>query len=349
MKIKILVPMVLIAAGFGMLGWWLGHRAPMHVDHKPLYYQHPMRPEVHSPVPAKDEMGMDYVAVYEEAPSVEEASVPGRSVVRLTSDVATALSVRSVPVEVRPLLRRITTYGTVAFDPSLYNALAEYREAVRARDAVASSSLPEVRERANALVEGARLKLKLSGVRPGEMADDHGLLLGEKGGAVWVYAEIYGEDIASVRPGLAARISSPAIPGREYVGSVRSVDPTVNPVTRTARARIALTNADENLKPETFVDVAVELPLGMHLSVPAGAVIDTGERSYVYVESEPLTYVPRQVKVGLRAGDFVEVLEGVAAGESVATGANFLIDSESRFRAAAAIPGESAPAEHHHD
>jgi Cu(I)/Ag(I) efflux system membrane fusion protein len=69
----------------------------------------------------------------------------------------------------------------------------------------------------------------------------------------------------------------------------------------------------------------------MTLTVPASALVETGERTFVFVETAPGKFTPRDVRVGRRAGDYVEVLSGVSAGQRVVTSAQFLIDSESNL------------------
>jgi multidrug efflux pump subunit AcrA (membrane-fusion protein) len=118
----------------------------------------------------------------------------------------------------------------------------------------------------------------------------------------------------------------------------------LNPQTRTARARILVATPDRDLRPETFVHVDIQVALGRKLAVPAEAVFDTGQRQFVFVFRGAGTFEPRTVALGPRAdGDF-EVLSGVTEGEEVVASANFLIDSESRFRAAVAAFAKSPPA-----
>ena len=77
--------------------------------------------------------------------------------------------------------------------------------------------------------------------------------------------------------------------------------------------------------------------------VPADSIIDAGERKVVFVTSGDGQFEPREVKTGATAGDLVEILSGVRAGEQVVVRANFLLDSESQLKAALAAPGTQAP------
>jgi membrane fusion protein, copper/silver efflux system len=125
-----------------------------------------------------------------------------------------------------------------------------------------------------------------------------------------------------------------------------SVDPILDPATRTARVRALLSVPQAELRPETFVTARIHVPLGRVLAVPKDAVMDTGEHRIVFVVGGEGRFTPHAVTLGREADDAWEVLGGLEAGDEVVTSANFLIDSESRFRAALAAFGE-APAPGH--
>jgi membrane fusion protein, copper/silver efflux system len=156
------------------------------------------------------------------------------------------------------------------------------------------------------------------------------------GKEVWVYAQVYEYELDRVHAGQMATITSPSSPGHSYTAKVVAVDSILNPTTRTARARILVVTPEQNLRPQAFVQVKIEVALGNKLAVPFDAVLDTGEHQIVFVVKEPGTFEPRSVKLGTQADGYYEVLSGLEAGDEVVTSANFLIDSESRFRSALA-------------
>jgi len=126
------------------------------------------------------------------------------------------------------------------------------------------------------------------------------------------------------------------VPGRTYTAKVTAIDPILNPATRTARVRMLVPTPDRSLRPESFVKVTIHVPLGEKLAVPREAVLDTGETQIVFVVKGGGRFEPRAVTLGRAAEGYYEVVSGVATGEDVVTSANFLIDSESRFRSALA-------------
>ncbi len=168
----------------------------------------------------------------------------------------------------------------------------------------------------------------------------------------WVYAQVYEFEMATVQPGQTVTISAPAQPRRTYAGRVVTVDPILDPATRTARVRIQVPSADASLRPQSFVQTTIHVPSGDVTAVPADAVLPTGERHIVFVVSGEGTFEPRAVRLGREADGYYEVVEGLQPGDEVVTSANFLIDSESRFRAALATfsadrrTGGNEPAAH---
>jgi Cu(I)/Ag(I) efflux system membrane fusion protein len=161
---------------------------------------------------------------------------------------------------------------------------------------------------------------------------------------VWVVAEVSESEVRRVRVGQAARLELPAYPGQTFVGKVSFVYPTLDAQTRTLRLRVELRNPKQLLRPGMYGTILLELPASDGLVVPSEAVVDTGEVQYVFVAKPGGRFEPRQVKVGARADGRAEILDGLRVDEVVVTTANFLIDSESRLRAA--VAGHPAAAGH---
>ncbi|HSP15652.1 MAG TPA: efflux RND transporter periplasmic adaptor subunit [Thermoanaerobaculia bacterium] len=151
---------------------------------------------------------------------------------------------------------------------------------------------------------------------------------------VWVVADVYEAEFGSLRLGGPAEITLSFAPGRVFKGSLSFIAPTVDPMTKTVKVRVDVDNRDGALKPEMFADVTLSEPKREVVAVPQSAVLNTGTRSIVFVVSAEGSFQPREVAVGANDGQFVEIRSGIEPGEKVATQANFLIDSESRLKAA---------------
>ena len=161
---------------------------------------------------------------------------------------------------------------------------------------------------------------------------------------VWIQADVYESELQFIRLGAQATTTLSYIPGRTWAGRVTFIAPTVDPMTRTVKVRSEFDNADGALKPDMFGDVVIQQPARLVVVVPDSAVLQTGTRSVVFVIKGDGTFEPREIQTGTKNGDFMEVRSGVQAGEKVVTQANFLIDSESRLKAAlAALQPESKP------
>jgi RND family efflux transporter MFP subunit len=389
--------------------------APVAGERKPIYYRDPMNPARTSPVPRKDEMGMDYVPVYEGAAAPPTATERG---VYVEPRMAQSSGVRDEEVHSRPLARTIRTVGHVTYDerrlynmnakvagwitrlyvdytgkpvrrgdplmeiysPDLYSTEEEYLLALRHRDALAASSLPEVRAQADALVRAARQRLLYFDIPDSEIralerrgfssktlrlyspADGYVVEKAVVAGAqvtpgmplfriadlssVWVLADIYEYELPWVAVGQRASVALPYAPGSALEGRVNFVYPMLAGDTRTVKVRVEVNQADRRvqLKPDMFATVTIRSPIVREaVAVPEQAVIRTGERAVGIVSLGGGWFEPRELKLGVTADGWVEVLEGVRAGERIVTSSQFLIDSESNLRAAVgamAGPGE---------
>jgi len=153
---------------------------------------------------------------------------------------------------------------------------------------------------------------------------------------VWVIADVAESDLAQIGIGTRASVTLRAYMSEPVEGEVTFVYPELKAETRTARVRIELANPDGRLKPDMYADVVFQAGADAQpaLAVPASAVIDSGSRQVVLVAKGEGRFEPRPVRLGRRGDGYVEVLDGLSAGEEVVTSATFLIDAESNLRAA---------------
>ncbi|MFA4911551.1 MAG: efflux RND transporter periplasmic adaptor subunit [Desulfobacteria bacterium] len=183
-------------------------------------------------------------------------------------------------------------------------------------------------------------KMALQGMRvmPGEKLFDVADL-----STLWVMADIYEYELPFIKVGQTARIGLSYFPGREVSSRIDYVYPALAGETRTAKVRFTIPNPEGVLKPQMFTNVEIRINLGNRLTVPAEAVIDTGVRQIVYVDKGEGNFEPREVMLGLRTEDTVEIIRGIKAGEKVAVSANFLIDSEAQLKGVAPLPMRRKP------
>jgi Cu(I)/Ag(I) efflux system membrane fusion protein len=159
--------------------------------------------------------------------------------------------------------------------------------------------------------------------------------------SVWLQMDVYEADLSAVKIGQTITAKIDAFPSAEFRGTVSFIGAVVEPSTRTVRIRATLNNRDNKLKPEMFAQAVLNVPLAKTIVVPSSSVIATGRSAVVWVEVKPNHFEARPVKLGNRAGNFYQVLEGLHEGETVAVSGGYLIDSESRLQV-------TATGEHNH-
>ena len=151
---------------------------------------------------------------------------------------------------------------------------------------------------------------------------------------IWVFAQVFQNDLGRLKVGGPAALTVDTYPGRSFVGRVDFIYPDIDMSTRTARVRLVFSNPELKLKPGMFVNVTLGIPMGEQLVIPAAGVLHSGTRAVAFVDQGGGNLEPREIELGARIDDDFIVLKGLQAGEKVVTSANFLIDSESQLQAA---------------
>jgi hypothetical protein len=304
-------------------------------DKKILYYRNPMNPQATSPVPMKDEMGMDYVPVYAEQGT---GAHPG---VYISPEKQQLIGVKKGKVQMRKLSGQILTVGRVAYDPALFTAQQEYLQILKGRQSAQKANLNEVSEQSISLLKAARSKLLLMGMSDAEIdameeqgrAEMNLYLPTNEDRNVWVYVTIYEYEAGLVKEGMPVQVDTLAYPGQTFQGRIVSVAPLLEAATRTLKARALVDNPEGKLKLEMFANVRIDYDIGEKLAIPEEAVMHAGTRDIVYVVDPNGYFEPKTVKLGAKAQGWYELLQGLAVDEEVVTSANFLVDSESKLNA----------------
>ena len=376
---------------------------------KPLYYRNPMNPAVTSPVPAKDQMGMDYVPVYA---AIDSAGPTGT--VHIDPVTVQNIGVRTATAERRTLARKIYTVGRVDYDeqritrlhpktqgwiehlrigttgeainrdeillsiysPQLVSSQQEYLLALRNFDALSASPFEDVQRGATDLVDASLERLRLLDVPEHQIEElketrevkkqlhihspAKGIVInvGARKGqfvtpqtelymiadlsSVWVFVDLFEEELPWVNVGDEAEMQISAVPGTTFKGKLTYIYPYAESKTRTIKARLEFQNRGLLLKPNMFADITIDAsPRSDTIVVPSEAIIRSGLREQVFVVRDVGKFEPREVEIGLSSGALTEILSGIAEGEEVVVSAQFLIDSESKLREAAAKMQES--------
>jgi|GEM_PF-188036 len=388
----------------GMAGTMSGER-------EILFYRNPMDPNITSPEPRQDEMGMAYVPVYSDEVDGESMGAPGSMssgpVVSIDPVTVQNMNVQTVMVERRNVSREIRTVGYLEYDqqkmvsvttkysgfvekvhvnyvgepvrkgqplfeiysPELVQTEQELLSALDYARRMENAS-PDARRRAQSLVEAARQRLSYWDIMPEQVAHleetgqvnrtlavtapSSGVVMMRMSGlegmaakpgmelfhiadlsSLWLSVEVFEDQLAWVREGSEADVTFSYFPGEHFTGKVRYIEPEVSEKTRTVSLRLEVPNRSRKLKSGMYATVVFR-PMAAEaaVAVPNQAVLRTGERNVVIVALGEGRFAPREVTLGASGEGYVQVLDGLRAGERIVTSSQFLIDSESNLKAA---------------
>jgi RND family efflux transporter MFP subunit len=157
---------------------------------------------------------------------------------------------------------------------------------------------------------------------------------------VWVMADIFEADAPRIRVAQAAHISLPG-EATSHFARITYIQPQIDAVTRTMKIRLEMANPNMQLKPDMFVDVAIDIASAPRLSVPAESVVDAGTTKTVFLDRGNGYFEPRDVETGERFDDRIEILKGLKAGDRIVISGTFLLNSETQMKAQASggMPG----------
>jgi Cu(I)/Ag(I) efflux system membrane fusion protein len=252
------------------------------------------------------------------------------------------------------------------YSPDLLASQQEYLLAIKSREQLKDSPIPSISQNGEGLVQSAKQRLMLFGVKESQIAEL------EKAGKpnirlpiytplsgvviekmvqqgqyvntgdvlfniadlsrVWVEIEVYENEFPNIKIGQRVEIQSQSFPGKPFSGRIAFIYPFLDPKTRTVKARVEMANPGMKLKPDMFVRASIKVALGKAIVVPVTAVMDTGKRQVAWVETSPGMFEPRDLQLGQRTDDRVQVLSGLKPGDKVAVSGAYLIDSESQLK-----------------
>jgi Cu(I)/Ag(I) efflux system membrane fusion protein len=361
--------------------------------------------------------GMGNMAGMEGMSGMQGMSGMAPGMVMVSPEKQQLLGVRTAVAEKKPLVKSVRTVGIITYDetkitqvyskiegwidklyvnytgkqvekgqplftiysPDLLATQQEYLLAVKAKERLSASSIPEVRSGASSLVEASRRRLALWDISEKQIRD-----LEEEGEAqrtltlyaphsgfvvkkdayqgmkimpdkelytiadlstVWVNVDIYESEIPFVRPGQRASVTLSYDPGATFSGKVSYIYPSVDEKTRTAKVRLEFPNPGFKLKPDMYVNAEIKIDGGRHLAVPEESVLDSGMKKVVFIDKGNGHFEPKEIKLGAKMDGYYQVLSGLNEGERIASSSAFLLDSESRLSEAmgamAGMPGMS--------
>nr|WP_321222001.1 efflux RND transporter periplasmic adaptor subunit [uncultured Psychroserpens sp.] len=154
---------------------------------------------------------------------------------------------------------------------------------------------------------------------------------------VWANFDVYENQIDLFKKGQEVLVTTNAYANKEFKGKVDFIDPILNTKTRTVTLRVVLNNKNDVFKPGMFVTANIERVSSSNdkvLTIPASAVLWTGERSVVYLKTNPdqTVFEMREVVLGNQIGNEYEVLEGLFVGNEIVTNGTFTVDAAAQLQ-----------------
>jgi RND family efflux transporter MFP subunit len=254
------------------------------------------------------------------------------------------------------------------YSPDLVATQEEYLIAKRGDKTLSNSEFKEVSQGAQSLLDSARRRLKLWDIsdeqirkldQSGEVSRTmtfyspvSGFVMDRKAfpqtaitpemdlyqitdlSKIWLNADVYEYEVPFVKVGQTVDMQLSYYAGKTYTGQITYIYPTVDPVARTVKVRIEVPNPNFELKPQMFANVELKINYGTKILVPQEAVMDSGDKQYVFLVHDEGTFEPRTIEMGPKLDGKVVVLSGLEPGDTIVTSGNFLVDSESRLKSA---------------
>jgi membrane fusion protein, copper/silver efflux system len=156
---------------------------------------------------------------------------------------------------------------------------------------------------------------------------------------LWSITEIFSDDLGVIKEGSSVKLQLQSYPGQEFTGKVDLIYPVVNPETRSVKIRSVFSNRNNNLKPNMYGETIFNVSLGKGLVIPVEAVIFTGRRNIVWVQTEPGKFRMQEIKTGHKLDGQYQVVSGLSEGDIIASEGSYLIDSESQLRSGTTASG----------
>ncbi len=240
------------------------------------------------------------------------------------------IGIKTTLVRIIPLQKRIIAYSRVAYDPELYTAIVEYKEAKKNY-----SSDPIYLNILNASV----LRLKQLGLTESEInkwsssqKNPDELIIGSSNGKAYIYSSIFESDISFVKKGQDVQLKIDSFPDKTFIGNIYSIDSILDNQNRTLRFRSYVSDKENLLKPQMFGNLEITIPLKKALSIPKTSLINTGKHKIVYKKISEDKFTIEMIKTGIETDEYYEVIEGLKENDEIVLESNFLLDSESKIK-----------------
>ena len=154
---------------------------------------------------------------------------------------------------------------------------------------------------------------------------------------VWALFDVYEKQIELFKKGQNITITTTAYPNKKFKATVDFIDPTFNSATRTVKLRVVLNNKNREFKTGMFVEGTIENTISdkeQGLMIPSSAILWTGERSVVYLKTNPdePIFEMNEITIGKQLGEQYEVIDGLQRGDEIVTNGTFTVDASAQLQ-----------------
>jgi Cu(I)/Ag(I) efflux system membrane fusion protein len=161
---------------------------------------------------------------------------------------------------------------------------------------------------------------------------------------VWNISEIFIEELGFIKKGMPIKVTTQSYANQAFNGVVDYIYPIADQQNKTVKVRTIVNNSDNKLKPNLFTSASFKIDLGNAITVPAEAVILTGQKNIVWVKKSVKEFELREIKLGAKTGNKYQVLAGLNEGEEIAASGGYLIDSENQLKSGNVKPANNTGA-----
>lgn len=261
----------------------------------------------------------------EDKNSEDHSAKPNLSI-QISLEQQKSIGVKTAKSISREMESRILSSGQVVYEPDLYTAIVEYKEARKFGASLGGNFLQSARTKL------LRMGLDSSDLQIWVNRNPEIFLSGRSGSTAYVFTQVFERDLRHLKKGQKVTVEANSYPGKSFPGKIIGWFKLLDEKNRSTRVWIEVSDPKSLLQPRMFTETRMDTPIGKVLTVPRSAVMHTGIRDIIYVKIGEDRFQPTSVTIGEETEEMTQILSGIKEGDEVVVGANFLIDSEARMQ-----------------
>jgi Cu(I)/Ag(I) efflux system membrane fusion protein len=277
-----------------------------------------------NPISEKSESSQDHLAHSHQLGAGQQDN--SNHSIQISPERQKSIGVKTAKSIAKEMESRILSSGQVVYDPELYTALVEYKEARKFGSSIGGNFLQSSKTKL------LRMGLDSSDLQIWANKNSEIFLSGRSGSTAYVFTQVFERDLRHLKKGQKVTVEANSYPGKSFPGKIIGWFKLLDEKNRSTRVWIEISDPKSLLQPRMFTETRMDTPIGKVLTVPRSAVMHTGIRDIIYVKIGEDRFQPTSVTIGEETEEMTQILSGIKEGDEVVVGANFLIDSEARMQ-----------------